>query len=213
MNDGLEVIDILVHHPATARFLSKSLAIRFVSDNPSPALIDRMAATFTATDGDLRAVMKTMFDSPDFWAPANYRAKVKTPFEMVVSSLRATGGDVDITVALTQQLNQLGEPLYRKQEPTGYSNKSGDWVNSAALLARMNFALALTNNKVQGVKVDLAKFSQADPMQMARTLLMTDLSDSSRKVIAAGLADQSGKTPPAALVAGLALGSPDFQKR
>ncbi len=163
MNDGLEVIDILAHHPATARFISRSLAIRFVSDNPSPALIDSMAATFTSTNGDLRAVMKTMFDSPDFWAPANYRAKVKTPFEMVVSSLRATGGDVDITVALTQQLNQLGEPLYRKQEPTGYSNKSGDWVNSAALLARMNFALALTNNKVPGVKVDLAKFAADRP--------------------------------------------------
>jgi uncharacterized protein (DUF1800 family) len=213
MNDGLQVLDILVHHPATARFISKSLAIRFVSDNPSPALLDRMAATFTATDGDLRATMKTMFDSPDFFSREAYRTKVKTPFDMVVSSLRATGGDVDVTVALTQQLNQLGEPLYRKQEPTGYSNKSGDWVNSAALLARMNFALALTNNKVPGVKVDLAKFSTDDPMLMARTLLMTDLSDISRKVIAAGLADQSGKTPPAALVAGLALGSPDFQKR
>jgi uncharacterized protein (DUF1800 family) len=157
--------------------------------------------------------MKSMFDSPDFFSRESYRTKVKTPFEMVVSSLRATGGDVDLTVALTQQLNQLGEPLYRKQEPTGYSNKSGDWINSAALLARMNFALALTNNKVPGVKVDLAKFSTDDPMQTARALLMTDLSDISRKVIAQGLADQSGKTPPAALVAGLALGSPDFQKR
>ncbi|MCU1262874.1 MAG: hypothetical protein JWO80_5759 [Bryobacterales bacterium] len=213
MNDGLQVLDILVHHPSTARFISKSLAIRFVSDNPSAALVERMAATFTATDGDLRATMKTMLDSPDFFSRETYRTKVKTPFEMVVSSLRATGGDVDITVALTQQLNQLGEPLYRKQEPTGYSNKSGEWVNSAALLARMNFALALTNNKVPGVKVDLAKFPADDPMLMARTLLMTDLSDISRKVIAQGLADQSGKTPPAALVAGLALGSPDFQKR
>lgn len=213
MNDGLQVLDILVHHPSTAHFIARSLALKFVSDNPSPALIERMAATFTSTDGDLRATIKTMLDSPDFFSRESYRAKMKTPFEMVVSSLRATGGNVDLTVALTQQLNQLGEPLYRKQEPTGYSNKSGDWMNSAALLARMNFALALTNNKVPGVKVDLAKFSTDDPMLMARTLLMTDLSEASRKVIEQGLADQSGKIPPAALVAGLALGSPDFQKR
>ncbi len=213
MNDGLQVLDILVHEPATARFISRSLAIRFVSDNPSAALIDQMAATFTSSGGDLRATMKTMFDSPDFWSRETYRVKVKTPFEMVVSSLRATAGDVDVTVALTQQLNQLGEPLYRKQEPTGYSNRSSDWVNSAALLARMNFALALTNNKVPGVKVDLGKFASGDAMQTARNLLMTDLSDISRQVIERGLADQSGKTPPAALVAGLTLGSPDFQKR
>ena len=154
INDGLKVIDILVHHPATAQFVSKSLAIRFVSDNPPASLIDRMAAAFTRTEGDLRATMKTMFDSPEFYAPASYQTKIKSPFEMMASALRLTGADVDYGFNLIQQLNTLGEPLYRKVEPTGYSNKGSDWLNSASLLARMNFAVALSSNKVPGTKVE-----------------------------------------------------------
>ena len=155
VSDGLKVIDILAHSPATARFISRSLATRFVSDNPTPALVDRMAATFTKTDGDLRATMKTMFEAPEFYTPASFQTKVKSPFEMMASALRATEAQVDFGFALVQQLNTLGEPLYRKVEPTGYSNKGSDWLNSASLLARMNFAVALTNNKVQGTKVDV----------------------------------------------------------
>ena len=153
IDDGLKVIDILAHSPATAKFISKSLATRFVSDTPSDALVTRMAATFTATSGDLRAVLKTMFNSPEFFAPANFHNKVKSPFEMLASAIRAADGDIDYGFALEQQLKTLGEPLYRKVEPTGYSNKGADWLNSASLLARMNFAVALTNNKVAGTKV------------------------------------------------------------
>jgi uncharacterized protein (DUF1800 family) len=213
MEDGMKVLDILEHHPSTARFISKSLAVRFVSDNPPDALVDRMAQTFTNTDGDLTAVMKTMFLSQEFMSKDAYRAKVKTPLEMVVSAIRSTNADLNFPFAVVQQLNQLGEPLYRKQEPTGYSNKSSEWVNSASLLARMNFSLALTNNKVPGIKVDLAGIQTSDPLAAARTILMTDLSPDARTVITQGLADQSGKIPPAALVAGLTLGSPDFQRR
>jgi uncharacterized protein (DUF1800 family) len=213
IEDGMKVLDILEHHPSTARFISKSLAIRFVSDNPPDALVDRMAQTFTNTDGDLTAVMKTMFLSQEFMSKDSYRAKVKTPLEMVVSAIRSTNADLNFPFAVVQQLNQLGEPLYRKQEPTGYSNKSSDWVNSASLLARMNFSLALTNNKVPGIKVDLGGIQTSDPLTAARTLLMTELSPDARTVIMQGLADQSGKIPPAALVAGLTLGSPDFQRR
>jgi uncharacterized protein (DUF1800 family) len=213
MSDGLKVLEILEHHPSTARFISKSLALRFVSDNPPASLVDKMAKTFTDTDGDLTAVMTTMFASPEFMSKEAYRSKVKTPFEMVVSAIRSTNADVVVPFAVVQQLNQLGEPLYRKQEPTGYSNKSSDWVNSASLLARMNFALALTNNKVPGVKVDLSPLKSGDPLAEARALLLTDLTPEARAVITAGLADQSGKIPPAALVAGLTLGSPDFQRR
>jgi uncharacterized protein (DUF1800 family) len=213
IEDGMKVLDILEHHPSTARFISKSLAIRFVSDNPPDALVDRMAQTFTNTDGDLTAVMKTMLLSQEFMSKEAYRAKVKTPLEMVVSAIRSTNADLKVPFAVVQQLNQLGEPLYRKQEPTGYSNKSSEWVNSASLLARMNFSLALTNNKVPGIKVDLGSIQTSDPLAAARTLLMTDLSPDARTVITQGLADQSGKIPPAALVAGLTLGSPDFQRR
>jgi uncharacterized protein (DUF1800 family) len=213
MEDGMKVLDILEHQPSTARFISKNLAIRFISDNPPPALVDRMAATFTATGGDLTAVMKTMFLSPEFFSKESYRAKVKTPLEMVVSAIRSTNADLNFPFAVVQQLNQLGEPLYRKQEPTGYSNKSSDWVNSASLLARMNFSLALTSNKVPGIKVALTPMQTSDPLAAARKLLMTDLTPEARTVITQGLADESGKIPPAALIAGLILGSPDFQRR
>jgi uncharacterized protein (DUF1800 family) len=151
--DGLKVLDILAHHPSTARFISRSLAVRFVSDNPPQSLVDRMAKTFRRKDGDLREVMKTMLNSREFWSRGAYRSKMKSPLEMVASSVRAVGGDIDYGFALVQQVTQLGEPLYRKQEPTGYSNQSQDWVNSASLLARMNFGVALAENRIPGVKV------------------------------------------------------------
>ena len=115
-----------------------------------------MAQTFLKTDGDLRAVMKTMLESKEFWSVGAYRSKMKSPFEMVASAVRPVNGDVDYAAALMQQVAQLGEPLYRKVEPTGYSNASQEWLNSAGLLARMNFALQLADNKVPGVKVETA---------------------------------------------------------
>jgi len=158
IEDGYQVLHLLAHHPATAQFISRQLAIRFVADDPPAALVDRMAATFLKKDGDLRAVMKTMFDSPEFWSRGAYRSKMKSPLEMVASAVRTLNADVDFTFGLNQQLTQLGEPLYRKAEPTGYSNSSQEWLNSAGLLARMNFSVALANNKVPGVRV-----ANADP--------------------------------------------------
>ena len=172
IEDGFQVLHLLAHHPSTARFISRQLAMHFVADDPPAALVNRMAATFLKKDGDLRAVLKTMFDSPEFWSRGAYRAKIKSPLEMVASSLRAIDAQVDFTFGLNNQLNQLGEPLYRKAEPTGYSNSGQEWLNSAGLLARMNFSVALANNKVPGVKVDSARSSE-----------------------------------------GVALGSPDFQKK
>ncbi len=154
MDDGFKVLHLLAHHPSTARFISRKLAMRFVADDPPETLVDRMAATFLKRDGDLRAVLKTMFESPEFWSRGAYRSKLKSPLEMVASSLRAVNADVDFAFGLNNQLAQLGEPLYRKAEPTGYSNSGQEWLNSAGLLARMNFSVALANNKVPGVKVD-----------------------------------------------------------
>ncbi|MGC9947483.1 MAG: DUF1800 domain-containing protein [Bryobacteraceae bacterium] len=172
IGDGYRVLHLLAHHPATARFISRELAMRFVADVPPETLVNRMAATFLKKDGDLRAVLKTMFDSPEFWSRGAYRSKMKSPLEMVASSLRAVDADVDFTFGLNNQLTQLGEPLYRKAEPTGYTNSGQEWLNSAGLLARMNFSVALVNNKVAGVKVDSAQSAE-----------------------------------------GVALGSPDFQKK
>lgn len=210
MEDGEKVLDILATHPSTAHFISKELAQRFVADNPPPALVDRMAQTFLATGGDIREVMKTMLTSKEFWSEGAYRAKVKTPFEMVVSSVRALDGQVVDAWALANQVGNLGEPLYRKQEPTGYSNLNSEWVNSAALLSRMNFALQLARNGVPGVKVDVSRFGD-DPLQAAKTLMFRSASPQTRAAIEKALDNQKQKTP--ALVAGLVIGSPDFQRR
>ena len=151
--DGLKVIDILMEHPSTAHFIATKLAQRFVADEPPTALVERMAKSFTKTKGEIRPMLQVMFASPEFWSEGAYKAKIKMPFEMVASALRATNAQVDSTVALTQQLATLGQPLYKKVEPTGYYASAEEWTNSAALLGRMNFAMALTSNKVPGVKV------------------------------------------------------------
>ena len=211
MNDGLKVLDILARHPSTAHFISRSLAIRFVSDNPPESLVEKMAKTFLRTDGDLREVMRTMLSAPEFWDPANFRSKIKSPFELVASALRAVSADIDYTQALNGQLNQLGEPLYRKLEPTGYSNMGADWANSASLLARMNFGMALARGKIAGVKVDAAQFAiSVDAAKIEQNILGTDASPAARDVIDSGLAEQQEL---GAMAAGLTLGSPDFQRR
>jgi uncharacterized protein (DUF1800 family) len=211
MGDGLKVLDILAEHPSTAYFISKSLAIRFVSDNPPEELIRKMAKAYMKTGGDLLDVMRTMIHAPEFWDPANFRSKIKSPLEMVASAVRAVNGDVDFAQALTGQLNQLGEPLYRKLEPTGYSNVGAEWTNSASLLARMNFAMALAKGKIAGVKVDPAQFSVVmDASKIERSILITDASPAARDAIQSGLEQQQDL---GALAAGLTLGSPDFQRR
>ncbi len=215
-DDGEKVLDLLAKHPSTARFISKKLAQRFVADDPPQQLLDRMAKTFLDTNGDIRAVLTTMFTSKEFQSQGAYQAKVKTPFEMIVSAIRATGADVDYAFPLANRIAQLGQPLYRKLEPTGYSNANAEWINSASLLARMNFALDLTQNKVPGSRVDQARFKD-DPVHTARMMLFTNPTAPTREAIEKALAEEKTKkpnTPPSpALVAGLVIGSPDFQRR
>ena len=206
-DDAEKVLDILARHPATARFISKKLAQRFVADDPPQKLIDKMAKTFRDKNGDIREVMKTMLTSDEFFSQAAYRAKVKTPFEMIVSAVRATGAQVDFAFPLANRIAQLGEPLYRKLEPTGYSDANSEWVNSAALLARMNFALSLAQNKVPGSKLDAALFSGA-PADVARQILFTDAKPETLAAI-----EKQTQGPTSAPVVGLMLGSPDFQRR
>lgn len=153
MSDGLEVLKILANSSATAHHISLELATRFVADNPPAALVERMTAAYLRTHGDIRAVLETMIFSSEFFSKGAYRVKVKTPFEMIISAARASGADVESPLALDRQIAQLGEPLYLKIEPTGYSNANAEWMNTASLLGRMNFALALAKNHIPGVSL------------------------------------------------------------
>jgi uncharacterized protein (DUF1800 family) len=210
MEDGEQVLDILARHPSTAHFISQELAQRFVADNPPESLVNKMAQTFLSTNGSIREVMKTMLDSKEFWSEGAYRAKVKSPFEMVASSARALDANVIDGWALANQVGTLGEPLYRKLEPTGYSNLNAEWINSASLLGRMNFALQLAQNHVESVKVDMSRFGD-DPSEVAKALMFRAMSRETRAAIDKALEDNKQKNP--ALVAALVIGSPDFQKR
>jgi len=228
--EGMQILHILAHHPSTAKFICTKLAMRFVSDDPPAELVDRMARTFLKRDGDIREVLKTMLDSPEFWDDNQYRAKVKTPLEFVVSGLRITGADVRDPMALARQLQNMGMPLYGAQPPTGYSMKSDSWVNSSALLGRMNFALALTAGKLKGTQVDadrlLVPENSADSEQtlvfLEKILLAEDVSKQTHDVISARLQDPNisgrklddpARPPNVGMIEGLLLGSPEFQKR
>ena len=237
-DEGREVLHLLVTSPQTAHFISLKLAQRFVSDDPPSELVDRMAKTFQKKKGDIREVLSTLFHSPEFWADGTYRAKVKTPLEFVASAVRATGATVDDVVPLLRQLNNMGMPLYGAQPPTGYSMKAETWVSSSALLNRMNFALALTSGKVRGVKMDAVQLSGGPPpppdasailSAMEAKLLAADVSRQTHDSIIAQMtpqktgeqprpADQKSKPgqpkpPDANTMAGLLLGSPEFQRR
>jgi uncharacterized protein (DUF1800 family) len=239
--EGLEVLHRLATSPQTAHFISLKLAQRFVSDDPPPALVDRMAKTFLKKKGGIREVLETLFHSPEFWDDGAYRAKVKTPLEFVASAVRATGAEIEDAQPLVGQLNRMGMPLYGAQPPTGYSMKAETWVSSSALLTRMNFALALTSGKIKGVKVDttqLAGTSSEQPNAAATlatlegSLLVGGVSQQTHDSIVAQI-DAAGKNsqqkqdnkagsrkpggaarpPDVSTIAGLLLGSPEFQRR
>ncbi len=155
-NDVEHVLDILAAHPSTARHIATELATRFVSDNPPMSLVDRAAARFTATKGDLREVVRTIITAPEFFAAEAYRAKVKTPLEFVASALRTTGAEVRSALPLARELREMGMPLYFCQPPTGYDDTASTWVSAGALVSRMNFAVSLSKGEVRGVRVPLS---------------------------------------------------------
>ena len=208
--DGLAAIDILAHHPSTARFISRELAQRFVADDPPQALVDRMARTFIKTDGDLRAVLETMFTAPEFFSEGAWQAKVKSPFEMVVSAVRAVGGEASETFTLVQKIADLGQPLYNKLEPTGYPNTGDKWLSTVGLMGRMNFSAALASGLVPGVTLDPSRLAGTDYSAIARDLLGRDATPQTQAAIEKGLEGKE-HTPP--FIASLVLSSPDFQRR
>jgi len=230
MKDGEEVIDLLVKNPNTARFISSKLARRFVSDDPPPALVDRMAQTFEKSGGDIREVMHTMIYSPEFWSRDVFRAKIKTPYELIVSSVRALGTDVDTPMPLVQWAGRIGEPLYQCQPPTGYSDKAETWVNTGALLNRLNFSLAVAGNKLRGSRSGVAALlgtdTATDPKQALDRAVQVFLGGQAApgtvetlqkqlenpQVLQAKL-DDPVKQVDLGVVTGLVLGAPEFQRR
>ena len=198
-SDGEQVLDTLATHPSTARFIATKLARRFVSDTPPQALVDRVAARFTATDGDLHEVVRTLVTSLEFLSPESYAAKVKTPFEFVVSAVRATGAESSDGRPLIRALRQLGMPLYQCQPPTGYKDTAEAWVNTGAFVNRMNFALTLASAPSIGGRLS------SGGAQLTDILVGLSISDTTRATI------EETTSAPQAIA--LALGSPEFQRR
>jgi uncharacterized protein (DUF1800 family) len=264
-NEGMQVLHMLATSPATAKFISTKLAVRFVSDTPPPALVDRMAKAFMASNGDIKTVLRTMFDAPEFWSPEVYRAKMKTPEEFVVSAVRASGADVKNAIPLVQSLEKLGMPLYGMQTPNGYSWMAETWVNTGDLVSRMNFALGLSSDRIPGVQTDWTRLlgqtaagiepaaltsgdaAAAKEAKLETLLLGQPVSERTRstvlrqfqnqgmqqqaerdfsirpndfepmaQVLNPAALRQTGRPPldrEAAMMAGLLLGSPEFQRR
>ncbi len=212
-SEGDQVLHILASHPKTARFISYKLARRFVADEPPSALVDRAALVFRKTEGDIRAVVTAIVTSPEFQAPASRAAKVKTPLEFVVSAVRASGAEVGDAFDLTRRIAQMGMPLYLQQPPTGYKDTASAWVSTSGLLARLNFALDLAGGKVRGVGplAPSRVSSEAAPGELASSLadrfVPSGLSAATKRTLDA----EQGLDP--ARMAGLILGSPEFQRR
>lgn len=250
--EGEELLHMLATRPATARMLSRELAVRFVSDNPPQSLVDRMAETYMSTSGNISAVLETLFHSPEFWAQSDYHAKVKTPLEYVVSAVRASGADVTNYVPLINALRVMGMPVYGCVQPNGYAWTSEAWINTGDLVDRMNFALMLAGNRLPGIKVDWSPQAATAPdsdsqtetapipakeeARLERRLLPGGASDTTRAAALQEFQRQNAQDgaqmrpiaqmqqfnrggPPNMrpredpLLAGLLIGSPDFQRR
>lgn len=205
MKDGLMVLDILARHQSTARYIATKLARHFVMDTPPQALVDRVAAAFTKSDGDIRETLKVIFFSPEFNSAEAYRAKVKRPFELAISAVRALGGETTGGPQLHQWIARMGEPLYGYQTPNGYSDLAENWVNTGALLERLNFGLALASNRIAGTRVNLRRFvgdtsSEADKTrvmdQFLGLIVAGDISPRTKETLLKQMNEQVTLAPP-----------------
>jgi len=245
--EGRELLHMLAMRPATAQFISRKLAIRFVADDPPQSLVDRMAKTYLSSDGDVTAVLKTLFHSPEFWSTSTYRAKVKTPLEFVISAARASNANIDNLRPIENNLRQMGMPTYGAIPPTGYKWDAADWVSTGALVDRMNFALNLAAGRLPGITMGWSPFPgqnaqtgevsndpspEAEETRLESLLIPGGVSDTTRTAALQQFAAQSAQnvaTPVSApmrpnrapnfleredqVLAGLLIGSPEFQRR
>ncbi|MDB4905389.1 MAG: hypothetical protein JWO05_173 [Gemmatimonadetes bacterium] len=241
IEDGNDVLDILARAPATAHFVTRKLAARFVSDVPAPALVDRCAARFTSSDGDIRETVRCLVTSPEFFSRSVYRAKVKSPFELVASALRAMNAPPDSTARSAQIVARLGQPIFGRQTPDGWPDRADAWMNTGAILSRINFGLSLAGGRVTGVSMNgwapaaelrnATREAQVDGV--VRALLGGQVSSETRAILVRGenplldrgdpdagmapavmrAADRPVQLQGLAQVVGLALGAPEFQRR
>jgi uncharacterized protein (DUF1800 family) len=218
VDEGVALLKMLAHHHATMHHISAKLCARFVADDPPDGCVDNAVDAWHASDGDIRAVLRAIFRSPDFWSPRAIRAKVKTPLEFVVSAVRAVGATPDNSLRLAQVVGRLGQPLYLQAAPTGYPETQADWVNAGALLQRMNFALGLASGRGPGVTADLAAvLPTGDVESLIRAvndrLLGGAMSEQTKTVLRRELAGAPNAEQARALAVGLTLGGPEFQKQ
>src|SRR5436309_6408745 len=209
-DEGIKLLKFLANEHATMHHVSAKLCARFVADEPPDGCVDAAVTAWQQTHGDIRAVLRAIFTSPDFWSAQAVRSKVKTPFEFVVSAVRATGVEPDDTPRLAQLVARLGEPLYQQPAPTGYAETEEHWVNSGALLARMNAAIGIAKDcSSVPANEDHARLIDMIDQQ----LLAGTMSAHAKSVILEQLTDVTDPVQARALAVGLALGGPDFQKQ
>jgi uncharacterized protein (DUF1800 family) len=228
IEDGEQVLDILARHPATARHIARKLVVRFVSDSPPPELVARAAETFRRTGGDIRAVVRTIVMSPEFFSRAAYRTKVKSPFELVASALRAVNAEIDTTPRTAQIVARLGQPIFGRQTPDGWPETGGEWMNAGAILNRINFGLAVAAGQVPGATLGRWTYAasltsagrEAQVQGVVQTLLGGEASPETWTILRSGENPLAGRAPAdtgvldgLAQLVGLALGAPEFQRR
>ncbi|NUP57803.1 MAG: DUF1800 family protein, partial [Gemmatimonadaceae bacterium] len=224
VEDGDAVLDILARDPRTARFIAHKLAVRFVSDEPPPALVERAAAVFLRTDGDIREVVRAIVTSQEFFSRAAFHSKVKSPFELVASALRAVGAQGDTSMRSVQAVAFLGQPIYGHQAPNGWPETGESWMNTGAILNRINFGMALAANRLPNASV--TDWSDAGRLRTAPRDVQVDAviaaflgghaSPDTRQILLDGqhpLTTQLAGTSGLAQVVGLAIGAPEFQRR
>jgi uncharacterized protein (DUF1800 family) len=225
VEDGMEVLQMLAAHPSTAQFISLKLCRHFVADEPPASVVERTARAFTESQGDIRSVLRTILASPEFNSQAAFREKVKTPFELVASSLRTLGAETDAGAPLLGLIVRMGQPLFLYQAPTGYPDRASSWINSGTLLARMNFSMALAANRIRGTQLDLQALTPSDDPQavwdqLVQRTLGGNISQETQAAVmksleglgSAGVGNPHA-FPKTTLMAALLLGSPDFQRR
>jgi uncharacterized protein (DUF1800 family) len=211
--DGEKVLELLLKHPSTAKFIATKLTRRFVSDNPPQALVDKVAASFTKTNGDVKSMLRTIFSSPEFFDKENYQSKVKAPLGLVVSALRTVDAETNAGLQIMGALNKMGQPLFLCQPPTGYGDTADKWVNTASLVERLNFGIALSENRIVGTTSNLLRNNTTNSVdQLIEIVIKGKVEEPTRRALEQELNGQSFSAEKSNKLMGLLLGSPEFQK-